>query len=131
MAQMAQKTLAIGDAERLPDPLPLLTNRIQHHLPAQALLRRIRDVEADLAQALAQAALLIVAEAGVAPAPLRLPRDSRPWREKATILPRWPSRSSVATVSAMVNPVPITATRACGAMASSAPGCHGLAISAG
>ncbi len=50
MAQMAQKTLAIGDAERLPDPLPLLTNRIQHHLPAQALLRRIRDVEADLTQ---------------------------------------------------------------------------------
>lgn len=81
MAQMAQKTLAIGDAERLPDPLPLLTNRIQHHLPAQALLRRIRDVEADLAQALAQAALLIVA-GRVAPAPLRLPRDSRPWREK-------------------------------------------------
>ena len=64
MAQMAQKTLAIGDAERLPDPLPLLTNRIQHHLPAQALLRRIRDVEADLAQALAQAALLIVARPG-------------------------------------------------------------------
>lgn len=130
MAQMTQKTLAIGDAERLPDPLPLLTNRIQHHLPAQALLRRIRDVEADLTQALTQTALLIVA-VPVVPAPLRLPRDSRPWREKATILPRWPSRSSVATVSAMVNPVPITATRACGAMASSAPGCHGLAISAG
>ena len=61
MAQMAQKTLAIGDAERLPDPLPLLADRIQHHLPAQALLRRIRHIEADLAQALAQVALLIVA----------------------------------------------------------------------
>ncbi len=127
MAQMAQKTLAIGDAERLPDPCPA-DEPHQHHLPAQALLRRIRDVEADLAQALAQAALLIVA--GRLPRAARLPRDSRPWRE-ATILPRWPSRSSVATVSAMVNPVPITATRACGAMASSAHGCHGLAISAG
>jgi hypothetical protein len=128
--QMTQEALAVGKRQRLPDALSLLTHRVQHHLPGKPLLCRAPDI-ARTCRSRWRSVPWRYSPGHCAAALLTFPRDNRPWREKAVIGPRWPSRDSVAMQSAIVSPVPITATRASGAIAVRLSARHGLAISAG
>ena len=61
---MTQETLAIGQRQPLPDALPLITHRVQHHLPGLSLLRRALDIQTDLPQPLAQRSAIVFARPG-------------------------------------------------------------------
>ena len=65
---MTQEALTIGHRQRLPDLLPLITHRVQHHLPGLPPLCGAVDIPADLPQPLAQRSVGILAFPGVSAA---------------------------------------------------------------